>query len=305
MQNIISLIIILLPLLLGFLIRLHKNILIWLDRGLSFLIYAILFLIGLSLAHVPNLSTQIRTISLNSTVLFICVMGVNLLVLAWFDRRYPWQLSIYQQTQQHNSFSFSGSLKQIACLLIGLICGIYTDIGTWLHPETAIKNALICLIFLVGVQMRSSGIRLRQVLLNRRGVMTALIFMLTCAIGGILFAVIMPDISLSQGLALSSGYGWYSLSSIVLTQAYGPVLGSVAMLNDLAREFFALFFIPFIMRRFPSAGIASGGATSLDFTLPTIQSAGGIAAVPVAISFGFIVNIISPILLVFFSSLSF
>ena len=305
MQNLTTLIIILLPLLLGFFIRLPKEALKWLDRCLGYLIYAILFLIGSSLAHVPNLSAQISVISVNVTVLFICIIGSNLLVLMWFDRRYPWHLSATQQTQVNNSFSFAGSFKQITCLLIGLLCGIYTKISVWLHPETAIKYALFVLIFLVGMQLRSSGISLRQVLLNRRGVIIALLFMFACMLGGTVFALLMPGVSLSKGLALSSGYGWYSLSSIIFSQVYGPVWGSVAMLNDLAREFFALFFIPIIMRRFPCAAITSGGATSLDFTLPTIQSSGGIATVPVAISFGFIVNILAPILMVFFSSITF
>ncbi len=61
-----------------------------------------------------------------------------------------------------------------------------------------------------------------------------------------------------------------------MTEAYGPVWGSVALLNDLAREFFALAFIPMLMRRHPSAAVGVGGATSLDFTLPVIQSSGGL-----------------------------
>ena len=39
---------------------------------------------------------------------------------------------------------------------------------------------------------------------------------------------------------MSSGYGWYSLSGIVITSAYGAQWGSVALLNDLLRELFAL-----------------------------------------------------------------
>jgi uncharacterized membrane protein YbjE (DUF340 family) len=305
MQSVTILLIILLPLVVGFLIRLPKEALVWLNRGLGYLIYVLLFLIGLSLSRVPNLSAQINIISVNVMVLFACIMGANLLILIWLDRRYPWHLSQHQHNKIQNTFSFGGSFKQIACLVMGLICGIYSEICTWFDPESAIKYALIVLIFLVGVQLRSSGISLRQVLLNRRGVIIALIFMFSCIIGGIIFAMIMPGMTLSKGLALSSGYGWYSLSSIILSQVYGPVWGSVAMLNDLAREIFALFFIPVIMRRFPCTAIASGGATSLDFTLPVIQSSGGITAVPVAISFGFIVNLVSPILLVFFSSVSF
>ena len=50
--------------------------------------------------------------------------------------------------------------------------------------------------------------------------------------------------SVCPGLALASGFGWYSLSAIVMTDAYGAVWGSVALFNDLLREFVALACIP-------------------------------------------------------------
>ena len=87
-----------------------------------------------------------------------------------------------------------------------------------------------------------------------------------------------------------------------MTGAYGPIWGSVALVNDLAREFFALMFIPLLMRRHPSAAVGVGGATSLDFTLPVIQNSGGLAVVPLAISYGFVINVAAPFLMVFFSS---
>ena len=157
-------------------------------------------------------------------------------------------------------------------------------------------------MLLVGVQLGSSGITLRKVLINRRGVETFVLITVSGLIGGALFALLMPGVKLTQGLALASGFGWYSLSGIVMTGAYGPIWGSVALVNDLAREFFALMFIPLLMRRHPSAAVGVGGATSLDFTLPVIQNSGGLAVVPLAISYGFVINVAAPFLMVFFSS---
>ena len=77
----------------------------------------------------------------------------------------------------------------------------------------------------------------------------------------------------------------------------------MALLNDLLREFMALLFIPMLMRAYPSTAVGLGGVTTMDFTLPVIQSSGGNEVVPLAMSFGFLVNIISPVLMVVFSSL--
>ena len=65
--------------------------------------------------------------------------------------------------------------------------------------------------------------------------------------------------------------------------------------NDLSREILCLFMIPFFMRNFPSTAVGLGGATSLDCTLPIIQKSGGMQVVPLAINFGFIVNLAAPL----------
>ncbi|ABN74656.1 membrane protein hypothetical protein [Actinobacillus pleuropneumoniae] len=80
--------------------------------------------------------------------------------------------------------------------------------------------------------------------------------------------------------------------------------GSIAFFNELSREIFCLFAIPFFMRYFPSTAVGLGGATALDATLPIIQKSGSIQVVPLAISFGFIINLVVPILLAFFIGLT-
>jgi uncharacterized membrane protein YbjE (DUF340 family) len=305
MQNLTSLLIILIPLLAGFCIPVPARAINWLNYGLAWLVYLILFLIGLSLAKIPSLGAQLANISLTVGVLFLCLIAANLLVFIWFDRRYPWHLNRQQPTGQCGDISIVGSLKQVGSLLVGLIAGNYLSFSWLGDPQAAVNKALLILLLLVGMQLRSSGITLQQVFLNRRGVISAGLFTFASLLGGLIFALITPDVSISKGLALSSGYGWYSLSSIIMSKAYGAIWGSIALFNDLAREFFALIFIPILMRRYPTTAVSIGGATSLDFTLPAIQTSGGITAVPLAISFGFIVNITAPILMVVFSSLGF
>lgn len=301
MDSLITLLSVLIPLFLGFFISVSKLYLRLVDKALVWLVYAILLLIGVSLSRVEDLGGQIDTIVGSAALLFACVMGMNLLVLMWFDRRYP------QQTQgggRKSRVSIAGSIKQLGCVAAGFMLGKVMA-GWWLPPESTGNYCLMLMVLLVGVQLRSSGITLRQVLVNRRGVQTSVLFTVSSLLGGILFAALVPEVSWSKGLALASGFGWYSLSGIVMTEAYGPVWGSIALLNDLSREFFALVFIPVLMRGHPCAAVGSGGATSLDFTLPVIQSSGGLQVVPLAISFGFVVNVIAPFLMVVFSNMRF
>ena len=300
MDSLITLISILTPLFIGFFIRVPKQALLWVDKGLNGLVYLILTLIGISLSQVDNIGREIGFIAGAAALLFACVIGMNLLVLMLFDRKRPWQDDL-QGSGRKARISIRGSVQQIACVLLGFVLGRALK-ESWLPPESANTYALMLLVLLVGIQLGSSGITLRKVLINRRGVETFVLITVSGLIGGALFALLMPGVKLTQGLALASGFGWYSLSGIVMTGAYGPIWGSVALVNDLAREFFALMFIPLLMRRHPSAAVGVGGATSLDFTLPVIQNSGGLAVVPLAISYGFVINVAAPFLMVFFSS---
>ena len=101
---------------------------------------------------------------------------------------------------------------------------------------------------------------------------------------------------------MASGFGWYSLSGILLTESFGPVIGSAAFFNDLARELIAIMLIPGLVRRSRSTALGLCGATSMDFTLPVLQRSGGLEMVPAAIVHGFIVSLLVPVLMAFFSA---
>lgn len=296
-----TLIMVLTPMFVGFAIRLPKTYLRALDRLLNLLVYLILLLIGISLAQEENLLRQSGGILLYVSVLFTLITAANIGALVLFDRLRPWRQTIAAEAGRTKT-GLTGGLKQLATVVLGCVLGFMLP-EQLIPPHSAGTYALMLLIFVVGIQLRSSGIGLRQVLLNRRGIEVSLIFMLSCALAGLVFALLFDGVSWSKGLALSSGYGWYSLSGIMMTQSYGAMWGSVALLNDLLREFFALACIPALMRRHPSAAVGIGGATSLDFTLPLIRQSGGLAVVPLAVCFGFVVNLAAPVLMMVFAAL--
>ena len=302
MQSLITLVLVLMPMFIGFAIPSNPKMTIIADKGLSYLVFVILTVIGIELSQVEGLGSQVGEIALYVTVLAILTIGAGLFGLMLFDRLKPWQAKKPVAKSKEHHVSIRGSLVQVFCVVIGMVIGYFLPID-YMPPENTMTVLLMILILLVGIGLKGSGITLKEVLLNKRGVQMSIIFTLAVLIGGLVFAMIFTDVSWTQGLALSSGFGWYSLSAIIMTDAYGAIWGSVALFNDLIREFFALLFIPVFMRKYPSAAVGLGGATSLDFTLPIIQQSGGLKVVPLAISFGFIINIVSPVLMVLFSSL--
>lgn len=83
---------------------------------------------------------------------------------------------------------------------------------------------------------------LKQIVLNRRGMIVAVIVVISSLVAGVINAFIL-GLPLKTGLAMASGFGWYSLSGILLTESFGPVIGSAAFFNDLARELIAIMLI--------------------------------------------------------------
>lgn len=301
MQSLITLVLVLMPLFIGFIIPSNSKLTRFADRGLAYLIFIILTLIGIELTQVEELSSQLGEIALYVTVLSILTIGTGLFSLMLFDHFRPWHAKQPTAKNQQHRVSIRGSLTQVICVVIGFAIGHFLPLAYMPHENT-MTIMLMLLILLVGIGLKGSGITLKEVILNKRGVEMSIIFTVTVLMGGLGFALIFTDVSWTKGLALASGFGWYSLSAIVMTDAYGAVWGSVALFNDLIREFFALLFIPVFMRQYPSAAVGLGGATSMDFTLPIIQQSGGLKVVPLAISFGFIINIVSPVLMVVFSA---
>jgi len=169
--------------------------------------------------------------------------------------------------------------------------------------DTASEWILFLLLFFIGIQLRNSGLTLRQILLNKHGMVIAATIVVTSLLGGVLAALLL-DISIYRGLAMASGFGWYSLAGILMGDAFGPIYGGASFMLELLRELVALVAIPLLIRTKPCTSIGYAGATAMDFTLPVIQTTGGVRCVPIAIVSGFILSLLVPILMLFFVSLA-
>lgn len=290
------------PLVVGYLIPISRAALREkINQSTSYLIYVILSLMGLSLAALDNLSSNLQSILLYAGTFFVCLSVCNLLALPIIDKIIPLQTNHNQNKLPLSSMALE-SVKLIVVVGGGLIAGLILPIGLeWV--DTASEWILFLLLFFIGIQLRNSGLTLRQILLNKQGMAIAAIVIATCMLGGVIASVIL-DLPLYQALAMSSGFGWYSLAGILMGDAFGPVFGGASFLIELMRELIALVAIPLFIRSYPCTAIGYAGATAMDFTLPVIQTTGGVRCVPVAIVSGFILSLLVPVMMLFFVSLA-
>ncbi|MEC5318582.1 lysine exporter LysO family protein [Brenneria populi subsp. brevivirga] len=296
-----GLLIILLPLILGYLVPLRaEKALRLINHVLSWMVYIILFLMGISLAFLDNIGSNLLLIFRYAVICAACIITVNMAALWLLEKRCAWPGTYAQEALPSRLRMLMESLKLCGVVSGGFLLGL-TQWPALSYANKGSEYALILLLFLVGVQLRNSGMTLRQIVLNRRGMTVALTVAVSALLGGLIAAWAL-GLPLKTGLAMASGYGWYSLSGILLSDAFGPVIGSAAFFNDLLRELLAIMLIPALVQRQRSCALGLCGATSMDFTLPVLQRSAGVEMVPPAIVHGFLLSLAGPILMAFFSA---
>lgn len=198
-----------------------------------------------------------------------------------------------------------GSLIIVSFFVLGTLCGIFHLIPIDL-AETNISFYTLCaLMFSVGVSIGNDPQTIRNFRsLNPRLVFLPIMTILGTLAGSALVSLLIDGRSATECMAVGSGFGYYSLSSIFITEYKGPELGTIALLSNITREIFTLLAAPLLVRWFGNlAPITSGGATTMDTTLPIITQCSGQQFVVVSIFHGFVVDFSVPFLVTFFCSL--
>ena len=198
-----------------------------------------------------------------------------------------------------------GSLVILAFFVAGTLCGVCRLIPYDFSESRLSFYALCALMFCVGLSIGNDPKTLKSFRsLNPRllflPVMTIVGTLAGCAVASLFLA----HRSASECMAVGAGFGYYSLSSIFITEAKGPELGTVALLSNILRELIALLCAPLLVRYFGKlAPISVGGATTMDTTLPIITRCSGQEFVIVSIFHGFVVDFSVPFLVSFFCAI--
>ena len=198
-----------------------------------------------------------------------------------------------------------GSLIIVGFFVLGALCGVYHLIPYDFTQSKLSFYALCALMFSVGVSVGNDP----QTLRNFRSLNPRLIFLPVMTILGTLAGCAVVSLFLSHRsvtdcMAVGAGFGYYSLSSIFITEYKGPELGTIALLSNITREIITLLFAPLLVRWFGNlAPISAGGATTMDTTLPIITRYSGQSFVVVSIFHGFVVDFSVPFLVTRFCSI--
>lgn len=196
----------------------------------------------------------------------------------------------------------------IFAMIISLILGIgigYYELAPFFNDyiNIAVQILLFAMLFMAGVNIGGNKkvfVELKQI--GFQILWLPFVIIVGSWLGSLILSLFI-DLSVPEILAISSGMGYYSISSIILTSTAGATMGAIAFLSNLMREVITLIMTPYFSRKSFLALIACGGATTKDTTLPVILQYAPERIVSICIISGIIITVLVPFMVSFFASM--
>ena len=197
------------------------------------------------------------------------------------------------------------SLIIVGFFILGSLLGYFGVVPTSFLEGDISFYALGALMFCVGVSLGSDPETLKSFKkINPRLLLLPLLTIVGTLVGAAIVGMLLPNRSVVDSMAVGSGLGYYSLSSIFITEFKGAELGTIALLSNISREILALLLAPVFVKYFGKlAPISAGGATTMDTTLPIIMKFSGKEYMVLSVFHGFVTDLSVPFLVTLFCSI--
>lgn len=296
---------------LGYLLRRYR--MEWTVPLLMVSVWLLLFVIGLEVGSNPLLRNGLPRFGLQALLCaLLCTAGCCLPAAFLWRHTRPEDTGQYTETTDRRAgqpaVSLWGQMRDSLVIVGFFTAGTIIGAGGWLPPVPPETNlyTLYLLLCCVGLHVgRNPHIFSHMRHMDKRLMLLPLVTVGGTWVGAALTSIWLPAHKLSDWLAVGSGFGYYSLSSVLITELRGAELGTIALIYNILRELIVLLGAPLLLRYFgPLAPVSTAGATSGDTTLPVIAGICGKDIVPLSVFHGLTVDFSVPFLVPFFCSLS-
>lgn len=202
-------------------------------------------------------------------------------------------------------------------LIVLAIFGIGCLAGAGFQPEVNMHNWSLCILYALMLQVGIGIGSNRGLQQELKKLSPKMLLVPAATITGTLAFSAAASLLLSQWsvfdcMAVGSGFAYYSLSSILITQFKEPSiglqlateLGTIALLSNIIREMMSLVGAPLIRKYFGQlAPISAAGVNSMDVLLPSITRCSGKEVMPIAIFHGILIDLSVPFFVNLFCNL--
>ncbi len=290
----------------------------WQGRIVTWLIWLLLFLLGIEVGSNEMIVRSLPTLGVEA-LLLSSAATLGCCVLAWMLWRVSKNNTVQENAKKETSADkegnpaekegvqgsslirglkvMKGSLIVVGFFVIGLLGGIEKMVPSWLLDGDVSFVALCGLLLFVGLGIGLNPEMKKEVRsLSPRMALLPVVTIIGSWFGALLIWTVLHR-TLSDCMAINSGFAYYSLSSIFITEYRGAELGTIALLANIIREMLTLLGAPLMARWFgPLAPISAGGATTMDTTLPILSQTVGQRYIALSIYHGFVVDFTVPFL---------
>ena len=180
----------------------------------------------------------------------------------------------------------------------GILGGMSGLVPEAIAVDEVALGALYVLLLFVGMGVGSDTAAFSNIFRMRGWVLLVPVAVALGSLGGAaLLGLALPGVGVRESLAVGAGFGYYSLSSVIISQIHSEALGVIALLANIIREVITLTCVPLLARLGSLAPIAAGGATSMDTTLPLISRYVPGEYTVVAVFSGLFLSLLVPLLI--------
>jgi len=274
------------------------------------LVWLLLFFMGVNTGGIEGITTQFGTIGLSALVLTLLgVAGTVVFSLAVSSIVTPpvghEGIAIAKRKERSLLRRLYDIVKEplvlVGIVVLGLTLRLSTPLFDWFQ-SSLVTYLLYTLLFFVGMGMVHKQISFKGVLADK-SLFLLPFYTIAGTYLGALLAPLLTDYTIREAWGMLSGFGWYSLSGILISDLGFPILGSISFLANLLRESFSFFLIPLFGRlgkRYYYPAVCTAGATSMDVTLVLLSSHFGTRTMLGSIYHGVIMSLAAPILIPLF-----
>lgn len=197
------------------------------------------------------------------------------------------------------------TIRIVIVLLVGVFAGNLMPLE-FAEKLNSISFILLCFIlFFAGLTIGYTG----DIKSHVRGIGLDLVMVpISTIIGtflGSYIASFIIGLDYLECLLVGSGFGWYSLSAVMIAE-YDQALGAVSFMSNVFREILALMFIPLVAKYIGfNEAVTLGGATSGDTTMPPLSKTTDTRTVIIAFFSGIVFAFVVPVSVEFLIALKY
>ncbi|HBC94654.1 MAG TPA: hypothetical protein DCZ10_17590 [Pelotomaculum sp.] len=159
----------------------------------------------------------------------------------------------------------------LICIVLGGLLGAALPPYLTAHLEALTTGALCFMLVGIGIELGSQKEAWLRLRCMGWRIMLVPLLVAVGSLGGAVAAGFFLGMPIKEASAVGAGFGWYSLSGVILSKIYSVETGALAFLTNIMRELISFVIIPIVAARIGNlAAIAPGGATTMDTTLPLI-----------------------------------